>query len=58
MVFYATSKSKAEKIMKKLMKKYVPNHKKSKKKWKTYDVRFITTAYFNFSPIDMSPDAQ
>ncbi|MBP3850333.1 MAG: hypothetical protein J6E43_05910 [Prevotella sp.] len=58
MVFYATSKSKAEKIMKKLMKKYVPNHKKSKKKWKTYDVRYITTAYFNFSPIDMSPDAQ
>lgn len=58
MVFYATSKSKAEKIMKKLMKKYVPNHKKSKKKWKTYDVRYITTAYFNFSPIDMSLDAQ
>ena len=58
MVFYATSKSKAVKIMKKLMKKYVPNHKKSKKKWKTYDVRYITTAYFNFSPIDMSPDAQ
>jgi hypothetical protein len=58
MVFYATSKSKAEKIMKKLMKKYVPNHKKSKKKWKTYDVRYITSAYFKFSPIDMGSDAQ
>ncbi len=58
MVFFATSKSKAEKIMKKLMKKYVPNHKKSKKKWKTYDVRYITSAYFKFSPIDMGSDAQ
>lgn len=59
MVFYATSKSKAEKIKKKLLKKYIPNsNKKSKKKWKPYDVRYITTAFFNFKPIDMSADAQ
>jgi fructose-1,6-bisphosphatase len=59
MVFYATSKSKAEKIKKKLLKKYVRNmNKKSKKNWKPYDVRYITTAFFKFQPIDMSGDAQ
>lgn len=56
MVFFATSKSNAEKQMKKLMKLYVPNPKKKKKNWKSYDVHYLTSADFKFSPIDMSPE--
>ena len=55
MVFYATNKAKAEKKMKKLMKKYIPNPKK-KKNMKPYEVRYITASDFKFSPIDMGEE--
>lgn len=53
MVFYATSQAQAEKLMKKLMKKYVPTAKK-KGSAEPYDVRQLTTTDFQFTPIDMS----
>ncbi len=56
MVFFATSKSQAERKMKKLMKKYVPNPKKKNKNWKPYEVHYITSTDFKFTPIDMSPE--
>ncbi len=56
MVFFATSKSNAEKQMKKLMNKYVPNPKKKKDNWKTYEIHYLTSADFKFTPIDMSPE--
>lgn len=58
MVFFATSKRKIEKAMKKLMKKYVPDTKTKKKKkqqtWRPYDVNYLTSADFKFEAIDMS----
>lgn len=53
MVFYATSQAQAGKLMKKLMKKYVPTAKK-KGSAEPYDVRQLTTTDFQFTPIDMS----
>lgn len=53
MVLYATSQAQAEKLMKKLMKKYVPTAKK-KGSAEPYDVRQLTTTDFQFTPIDMS----
>lgn len=55
MVFYATSKAKAEKKLMKLMKKYVPNPKK-KKNLKPYEVHYLNAQDFKFSPIDMSEE--
>lgn len=56
MVFFETSKAKAEKKMKKLMKKYIPNPKKKKNTWKPYEVHYLTSADFKFTPIEMSPE--
>ncbi len=56
MVFFETNKSKAEKKMKKLMKKYIPNPKKKKDNWKPYEVHYLTSADFKFTPIEMSPE--
>ena len=53
MVFFATNKAKAEKKMKKLMKKYIPNPKK-KKNLKPYEVRYLNVSDFKFSPIEMT----
>ena len=50
---FSTKKAKVEKKYKKLMKKYLPNPKK--KNWKSYDVRYLTSDDFKFTPIDMSP---
>jgi len=56
MVFFSTSKSNAEKQMKNLMKKYIPNPKKKKENWKHYEVHYLTSSDFQFSPIDMSSE--
>ena len=58
MVFFATNKRKIEKAMKKLMKKYVPDTKKKKKKqtWRPYEVNYLTSADFKFEAIDMSEE--
>ncbi len=56
MVFFSTSKSNAEKQMKKLMKKYIPNPKKKKGSWKPYEVHYLTSSDFQFTPIDMSSE--
>ncbi len=56
MVFFATSKSKAEKQKKKLMKKYIPNPKKKKDNWKSYDIHYIPSTDFKFTPIESSPE--
>jgi hypothetical protein len=58
MVFFATNKRKIEKAMKKLMKKYVPDMKKKKKKqtWRPYEVNYLTSADFKFEAIDMSEE--
>lgn len=59
MVFYATSKAKAEKQLAKLKRKYTPSEKKKKKKsWKPYDIRMLSSSDFQFSTVDMSPEQQ
>lgn len=57
-VFFATSRSKAEKQRQKLMRKYIPNPKRKKHYRKPYDIYYLTAADFKFEPIDMSPDEQ
>ena len=59
MVFFSTSKNKAEKKYLKLRKKYTTTQKKKKSKKNVaetapYDLRYITAQEFRFEPVDMS----
>ena len=65
LVFFSTSKNKAEKKYLKMKKKYTTPPKKKKKNKKKqqsqqqvdtcpYDLRYISTTDFQFTPVDMS----
>ena len=57
MVFYATSRSKAEKQLQKMKKKYVADMQRGKKKPAvSYEVRYLSEQDFKFEAIDMSEE--